>query len=391
MATQKDKSAPLRILTAVPICDGHDSPIITINLELARHGVEVIYLGYHCSATAIARAAVQEDVHGIGLSSYNGGHLAFFSEVLKQLQRRGGARIPVFGGGGGTITHGDEWILKRKGIKKIFFAGTSLDEICQYVLQQFKRQPPASKSSNFDVQLGKTISALTAGGKTPSKKNTKTPASFVLGVAGPGGAGKSTLIDELVRRFLERCPGRIAVLANDPSHPDTGGAILGDRATMIYAQHDRVFMRSIATRGHLSGISETTPEVIQYLRRSGEFPLILVESVGIGQESDPFQIFGSEKKFVDAGLLVMSPFYGGRMQLQKIGLLHGADFIAVNKCDHPASRTALAEIQERVESQGKNQQLFGTTAARHEDEGLDRLFDAICARAGLKPQTPSIS
>src|SRR3954468_21521339 len=120
------RRSPLRILTAVPLCDGHDSAITTINLELARHGIEVIYLGYHQAASAIARAAVQEDVHAIGLSSYNGGHLVFFREVIAQLRSRGAGEIPIFGGGGGTMTPADERVMKRSGVDRIFFAGTPL-------------------------------------------------------------------------------------------------------------------------------------------------------------------------------------------------------------------------------------------------------------------------
>src|SRR6478672_438770 len=127
------RRAPLRIVTAVPLCDGHDSAITTINLELARHGVEIVYLGYHQAASAIARAAVQEDVHAIGLSSYNGGHLVFFREVMKQLRQRGATDIPLFGGGGGTITQADERAMLRAGVDRIFSAGTPLDEIIQTI------------------------------------------------------------------------------------------------------------------------------------------------------------------------------------------------------------------------------------------------------------------
>src|SRR5688572_21795589 len=131
--------APLRILTAVPICDGHDSAVTTINIELARHGVEVIYLGYHQSATTIARAAIQEDVNVVGLSSYNGGHIVFFKEVIDQLKQRGGGDIPVFGGGGGTITKADERVMQRQGTDRIFFAGTPLDDIMALIKREYAR------------------------------------------------------------------------------------------------------------------------------------------------------------------------------------------------------------------------------------------------------------
>ncbi|HEY0946119.1 MAG TPA: cobalamin-dependent protein [Opitutaceae bacterium] len=377
------QGTPLRLLTAVPLCDGHDSAITTINLELARQGVEVIYLGYHCAASAIARAAVQEDVHAIGLSSYNGGHLVFFREVLAQLHARGGGDIRLFGGGGGTITPADERVMKRAGVDRIFFAGTPLATITEAITRGYWRELPAKKSLAGDRALARAITLLSAPQHSgnPGLRATKT--SFVLGVAGPGGAGKSTLIDELTARFLENnATGRIAILANDPSHPDTGGAILGDRVSMIYAQHDRVFFRSLATRGSLTGLSAAAPAAIDLLRASGEFDLIIVESVGVGQESDPFGVFGRGPRRVDAVLFVLTPHYGGRIQLQKIGLLNGADFVALNKCDHPAAATARLELADRLARNGRGQQLHATVAARHLDAGVDQLYAAIEQKAG---------
>jgi methylmalonyl-CoA mutase len=207
-------------------------------------------------------------------------------------------------------------------------------------------------------------------------------------VAGPGGAGKSTLIDELTSRFLRKNPtGRIAILANDPSHPDTGGAILGDRVSAIYSQDDRVFFRSLATRGSLTGLSAAAPAAIDLLKKSGEFDLILVESVGVGQESDPFRRFGQGPRLVDATLFVLAPHYGGLIQLQKIALLSGADLVALNKCDHPMAHTARAEIQARLDQNGKGQILHPTTAAQHFDSGVDALFDAMSALSQTRQRT----
>ena len=381
---------PPRILTCVPICDGHDSPIVTINLELAHHGAEVIYLGYNCAASAIARAAIQEDVQAIGISSYNGGHIVFFREVKERLRRLGGGAIPIFGGGGGTITTNDERTMRRHGVKRIFGAGTPLHTIVNAILTNFQRLPKAGrKLLQNDQRLARGITMAATARVARRAMSTLRAASghrrsFVIGVTGPGGAGKSTLIDELVRQFFQQRPrGQVAVLANDPSHADSGGAILGDRASMIYAQNDRVFMRSLATRGHQSGLAAAAPAAINILRASGEFDLIFVESVGIGQESDPFQVFGRRERLADAVLLVMSPYYGGRIQLQKIGLLDGADFIAVNKCDQPAARTAKAEIAERLEANQRGRKLFHTIAARHEDPGIAALYAAIEERANF--------
>lgn len=392
--TRSAQRGPLRILTAVPLCDGHDSAIVTINLELARHGIEVIYLGYHQAASTIARAAVQEDVHAIGLSSYNGGHLVFFQEVIAQLRARGAGDIPIFGGGGGTITAADERVMKRAGVDRIFFAGTPLDEIMATIQRDYARPLKSTATLTGDRRLARAIT-LAENPAAPARRtrqrlpqprrsHSASPAPFVLGVAGPGGAGKSTLIDELTSRFLHAHPaGRIAILANDPSHPDSHGAILGDRVSAIYAQDERVFFRSLATRGNLTGISAATPGALDVLRRSGEFDLILVESVGIGQESDPFGSFGGGAKLVDAVLFVLAPHYGGRIQLQKIALLNGADFVALNKCDDPRATTARAELAARLAANGRPQPLHTTIAARHNDAGVDALFSTIAERAGL--------
>ena len=382
-------AAPLRLLTAVPVCDGHDSALTTINIELARHGIEVIYLGYHQAASAIVRAAIQEDVNVVGLSSYNGGHIVFFKEVVDQLKKSGNGDIPVFGGGGGTITQADERVMKRQGTDRIYFAGTSLDTMMAEIKRHYRRVAKPNAKFRGDRALARAITLAEQNLATRHLSLVTSPRkssrSFVVGVAGPGGAGKSTLIDELTSRFLRKNPaGRIAVLANDPSHPDTGGAILGDRVSAIYSQDDRVFFRSLATRGSLTGLSAAAPAAIDILKTSGEFDLILVESVGVGQESDPFRIFGQAKKLTDAVLFVLAPYYGGLIQLQKIALLNGADLVALNKCDHPMAHTARAEIQARLDQNGKGQILHPTTAAKHYDPGVDALFNAITALASTR-------
>lgn len=374
-------TAPLRILTAVPICDGHDSAIHTINLELVRHGVEVIYLGYHRSAPTIVRAAIQEDVRAIGISSYNGGHIEFFKEVIDLLKARGVADIGVFGGGGGTITHEDAEIMYAHGIDRIFFAGTSLGEITEFVIQTYghseqNRSIGPQQDPHPDRRLAKLLTAAIdkLGGTTslsPCPAPTIQP--LTIGFSGPGGAGKTTLIDEIVLRALMAYPlAKIAILSHDPSLVGKG-ALLGDRASMIYAQDNRVFMRSLATRGQAGGLAEATARCLHVLKQAesngSAFDLILVETVGIGQEAAPFQ-----NALVDKTVLVMGPDYGSRLQLQKITLLDLADIVVVNKADRPGASTALTELEYRLTLNHRDQKLIATVAKHHRDPGVDQLY-----------------
>jgi methylmalonyl-CoA mutase cobalamin-binding domain/chain len=355
---------PIRILTAVPICDGHDSAILTINMEFIRHGIEVIYLGYHRSARDIARAAIQENVRAIGISSYNGGHVEFFSDVLALLRKENAAHIGVFGGGGGTITKADARLMQRRGVDRIFFAGTPYEEMIRFVKKRYGGRGARPSLSRREI--------ANRFAREPGK--TRSRPAFVIGVTGPGGVGKTTLIDELVLRFLPFFgETRIAILSHDPSIVGKG-ALLGDRAAMIYSQDDRVFMHSLATRGAMGGLSPATGPWLRTLRRL-RFDVAFIETVGIGQEAMPFS-----RNLVDLRVLVMSPEYGGRLQLQKVAMLDVADIVVINKADSAGARAARSEVEERLVLNALSQKLVATVANRHRDAGVDELFELLTSQ-----------
>ena len=372
----------LRFVTATSLFDGHDASINIFRRLLQHRGAEVIHLGHDRAAAEIARAAWCEDVHGVAVSSYQGGHNEFFVYLRQLLDERGGQHIKIFGGGGGVITPEEIAALQQKGISKIFSPedgqAAGLDGIIGYMLQS----SDFALAAQDDASLPRALTMLEARQPLPKASaagQSKTP---VLGVTGSGGAGKSSLIDELLVRFLDDFQDfNIAVICIDPTKSKTGGALLGDRLRFNAARNERVFVRSFATRSGQSEITSFLQEAIQLLQAQ-DFALIIVETSGIGQANSDIV------KVSDHSLYVMTPEYGAQSQLEKIDMLDYADFIAINKFERPQALDALRDVRTQIRRsrfagqrmQDNDYPVFGVIASRFNDDGVSGLYQRICAK-----------
>ena len=370
---------PIRFVTAAALFDGHDAAIHIMRRILQAEGAEVIHLGHNVSARAVVKAAVEEDVHGIAISSYQGGHIEYFGYLLELLKEYGAPHIKIFGGGGGVITPHEIKILEKMGVTKIFSPDDAIKMglvgMIQFMISACDYDLPDTQSSGI-YQIANTISRI----ELEELKLASRRIAPVIGITGTGGAGKSSLIDELILRYHRNFPHKtIAVLSIDPSKIKSGGALLGDRIRMNMADKSQVFIRSMATRNANQSISKTAREVLDYLS-SLSFDLVLLETAGIGQSDT------SVKDLCDGSIYVMTPEYGAPSQLEKIGMLDFADMVVINKFDKAGALDAIRDVRK---TWARNHQLFnqaletmpvfGTSAHIVGDLGTNKLFNHFIA------------
>src|SRR5687768_14223046 len=395
----------VRIVTAAALFDGHDAAINIMRRVMQSSGAEIIHLGHDRSVQEIVDCAIQEDANAIAITSYQGGHNEYFRYMYDLLKERGCGHIKIFGGGGGTILPSEIEELHKYGITRIYHpddgrsmglqgmindvlmksdyaTGANLNGEVKYLKSQDHHSIARliSAAENFNEESKAVLDSVRA-----EAKKSKTP---VIGITGTGGAGKSSLVDELVRRFLLDFPDKkVGIVSVDPSKRKTGGALLGDRIRMNSIRNERVYMRSLDTRQSNLALSKHVKEAVDILKASN-FDLIILETSGIGQ-SDTEIIEHS-----NVSLYVMTPEYGAATQLEKIDMLDFADIIALNKFDKRGALDAIRDVKKQYK---RNHQLwdtsdddipvFGTIASQFNDPGMNRLYKAVMMKISEKSGT----
>ncbi|MEE8525149.1 MAG: cobalamin-dependent protein, partial [Thermoanaerobaculia bacterium] len=386
---------PVRIVTATSLFDGHDASINVMRRILQASGVEVIHLGHNRSVEEIVRAALQEDAQGVAVSSYQGGHMEFFKYLRQRLDEEGLDHVKIYGGGGGTIVPREIEELQEAGVERIFSPEDGRDLGLQGMINQVVRgcdfkldDLEVSVNGSFQP-MAREITRVENGrpeaepedrqdaGAATGENSAKAP---VVGLTGTGGAGKSSLTDELVRRFLSDFGDKqVAVICVDPTRRRTGGALLGDRIRFNSLKSPRVFMRSLATRGAKGELSESLADVLAVARE--KFDLVWVETAGIGQGDS------AVADLCDLSVYVMTSEYGAPSQLEKIEMLDFADLVVINKFTRRGSEDALRDVRKQYQrnhqlfdTPGEELPVFGTNAAQFNDSGVNSLYGHLIAK-----------
>ncbi|MBQ0736332.1 methylmalonyl-CoA mutase family protein [Aquimarina celericrescens] len=390
--TPKNK---VRIVTAASLFDGHDAAINIMRRIIQSTGVEVIHLGHDRSVEEVVNCAIQEDANAIAMTSYQGGHNEYFKYMYDLLKEKGAEHIKIFGGGGGVILPEEIKDLMDYGITRIYSPDDGRELGLQGMINDLVEQAdfPIGNGLNGEAdhlaekEIGAIARVISAAENFPEiakdtlneihKKN-KTSKTPVLGITGTGGAGKSSLVDELVRRFLIDFPNKtIGIISVDPSKRKTGGALLGDRIRMNAINSPRVYMRSLATRQSNLALSKYVAEAIEVLK-AAEFDLIILETSGIGQSDTEIL------EHSDTSLYVMTPEFGAATQLEKIDMLDFADLVAINKFDKRGSLDALRDVKKQYmrnhnlwDTPQDELPVYGTIASQFNDPGMNTLYRAI--------------
>ena len=404
----------VRIVTAASLFDGHDAAINIMRRIMQGKGAEIIHLGHNRSVKEIVETAIEEDVQGIAITSYQGGHVEFFKYMKDLLEENDCGHIKIFGGGGGTILPDEVEELHNYGITRIYSPDDGrkmgLEGMIEDVIRQSLPNPSeggALETSKYNGSLPldevKDIRRI-ARAITLSEANcnyssiikelqqqaeSKNPLSggrgAVLGITGTGGAGKSSVTDEIVRRFLQNFTDKtIAVISVDPSKKKTGGALLGDRIRMNAISHPRAYMRSLATRDDNTALSGAVQDAINICKDAG-FDFIILESAGVGQSD------ASILDYCDISMYVMTPEYGAASQLEKINMLDYADLVCLNKFDKAGALDALADVKKQYKRNhglwtAKDEELpiIGTMASKFNDDGVNHLFELLLKKIETK-------